>query len=151
MVKYRQMQLIVAPTAIEDLLNQDADYDLLADAMLLNWETFESLQRSDESWNILRELPDEFIFDDILNDHNAYKGIDYRSLIIKVRDRFFSYNYSTSIYDDECWDWQEVYPTPKLCYIVTYSKKQVPSTSILKPEYSDSFKKFVKWKKGMDA
>ena len=123
MVKYRQIELIVAPTAIEDLLNQDADYDLLADAMLLNWETFESLQRSDESWSILRELPDDFIFDDILNDHNAYKGIDYRSLIIKVRDRFFSYNYSTSIYDDECWDWNEVYPVGVIHYEVKYVSK----------------------------
>lgn len=123
MEKYKQMQMILEPTAIEDLLNQDADYDTLADAMLMNWETFGQLQKDDESWSILCELPSEFIFDNVLNDHNSYKGVDYRSLIIKIRDRFFSYDYSTTIYDDDCWDWDEVYPVGRIHYEVKYVSK----------------------------
>lgn len=123
MAKYRQIQLILEPASIEDLLSQDADYDMLADAMLMNWETFGHLHRNDESWSILRELPYDFIFDNVLNGHDSYKGVDYRSLIIKIRDRFFSYDYSTSIYDDYCWDWDEVYPVGVIHYEVTYVSK----------------------------
>lgn len=123
MEKYKQMQMILEPTAIEDLLNQDANYDTLADAMLINWETFGQLHRNDESWSILRELPSEFIFDDFLNDYDDYKSVGYRSLIIKIRDRFFSYYYNTSIFDAECYDWKEVYPVGTIHYKVNYVPK----------------------------
>ena len=144
MGKYKQMQMILEPTAIEDLLNQDADYDMLADAMLINWETFGHLHRDDESWSILRELPSEFIFDNVLNDHDSYKGVDYRSLIIKIRNRFFSYDYSTSIYDDDCWDWDEVYPIGIIHYEVKYvSKDSVKSDEkniLVDKQYQELFK-----------
>lgn len=107
---YQQMQLILEPTSIEELFRIKADNETLANAMLMNWEKLGSLITEDDYWHCLTELPDEFIVCDEMYDYYSYKGIEYRQLIIKIKDRFFAYYYNCSAYGDDCYEWNEVIP-----------------------------------------
>lgn len=123
-MKYKQMQLILEPTSIEELLNLDVDEETLSEAMLMNWDINGTLLGENESWSILQELDHPLFWDDISIDHDTYKGVDYRSLIIKIKDRFFAYNYTSTAYDTECWDWREVKPVQVIKYTVEYIDKE---------------------------
>ena len=88
-MKFKQMQLILGSTSIEDLYYcKGVDNDTLAQAMLINWEDHGSLVGKDESWQLLRELDENFIFADVLADYDSYKGREFRTLVIKIEDRF---------------------------------------------------------------
>jgi len=120
-MKFEQMQLILEPISIEKLYYSDkVDDDTLAEAMLLNWEDHGSLVGDDESWRLLTELGNNFIFDDVLDEYDTYKSCAYRTLIIKVKDRYFAYYYTDNCYDSECYDWEEVKPIPFVKYEVNY-------------------------------
>ncbi len=120
-MKFKQMQLILGSTSIEDLYySKDADKDTLAQAMLTNWEDHGSLVGKDESWQLLRELNEDFIFADVLENYDSYREREFRTLIIKIGDRFFAYRYTNSSFDSDCYDWEEVKPIPSVCYSVKY-------------------------------
>lgn len=120
-MKFTQMQLILGSTSIEDLYySKSADNDTLAQAMLINWEDHGSLVGEDESWQLLRELDENFIFADILVNCDSYKGREFRTLVIKIEDRFFAYYYTNNSFDSDCYDWEEVKPIPSICYSVKY-------------------------------
>lgn len=119
-MKFTQTQLILEPTSIEDLYSKNADNDILAEAMLLNWEDHGSLVGNDESWKLLMELENNFIFDDIVREYDVYRGYAYRTLIIKIKDRYFAYYYTDTAYDEECYEWEEVKPIPFIRYEVDY-------------------------------
>lgn len=127
-MKFTQMQLILGSTSIEDLYySKDADNDTLAQAMLTNWEDHGSLVGEDESWQLLRELDENFIFADVLADYDSYKGREFRTLVIKIGDRYFAYHYTNSSFDSDCYNWEEVKPIP----LNSYSLKYVPIDSHL--------------------
>lgn len=109
-MRYKQLELILEPTSIEFLFEQDADNETLEEAMLLNWEKLGSLITEEDYWGCLFELPKEFIVNDEMYDYYSYKGIEYRQLVIKIRNRYFAYYYSSSAYDNECYEWTEVRP-----------------------------------------
>lgn len=120
-MKFTQMQLILGSTSIEDLYySKDTDNDTLAEAMLANWEDHSSLVGIDESWSLLTELNDDFILDDFLNEYDSFKAYAHRTLILKVRDRYFAYYYTSTPYDQECYDWKEVKPIPMISYDIEY-------------------------------
>ena len=118
-MKFKQMQLILGPVSIEKLYSDEVNDDVLAEAMLLNWEDHGSLVGDNESWRLLMELDSNFIFDDILQEYDI-KGYAYRTLIIKIKDRYFAYHYTDTAYDTECYNWEEVKPIPHIKYEVDY-------------------------------
>lgn len=146
-MKYKQMQLILEPMSIEELLSQNIDDETLGEAMLMNWDTLGTLTSKDESWSILQELDYPLFWDDISVDHDTYKGIDYRSLIIKIKDRFFAYNYTSSAYDNECWDWREVKPVQVIKYTVEYIDKEDNKSPLFKAEYDPHYTELFERKK----
>lgn len=146
-MKYKQMQLILEPTSIEELLNLEADEETLGEAMLMNWDINGTLLGENESWSILQELDRPFFWDDISIDHDTYKGVDYRSLIIKIKDRFFTYNYTSTAYDNECWDWREVKPVQVIKYTVEYIDKEDNKSPLFKAEYDPHYTKLFERKK----
>lgn len=117
-MKNEQLRFILEPTSIESLIGENADVETLADAMLLNWEKEGSLLYNDY-WRIVFELH-EFYWDDILIDADYYKNIQYRQRILKIRDRYFAYNYSEGYFDVEGEDFVEVKPIPRVSYEVDY-------------------------------
>ena len=120
-MKFKQMQLILGSTSIEDLYySKDADKDTLAQAMLANWKDHGSLVGEDESWRSLRELDEDFIFADVLTEYDSYKGREFRTLVIKIEDRFFAYHYTNNSFDSDCYSWEEVKPIPSFGYSVKY-------------------------------
>lgn len=119
-MKYKQQKLILEPTSIEELCNENADNNTLAEAMLLNWDVLGSLITSDDYWRCLTELS-EFIVSNETIDFDAYKGIEYKELIIKIKNRYFAYYYSSSIYDDECYEWREVKPEVRIIKKIVYN------------------------------
>ena len=134
-MEFKQMELVLGPTSIENLYySQDADNETLADAMLLNWEDHGSLVDKDESWNLLRELPQDFILDDFLDEYDQWKGVAHRALIIQVHNRFFAYYYTASDWDSECYTWEEVKPVPVVKYDVVYAPKGGYTQSVIKSE-----------------
>ena len=141
-MKYKQTQMILGPTYIEDLFAQNVDFETIANAMLLNWEAFGNLVHEDESWRLLQELPNEFYFDNMLDEYDSYKGIAFRTLIIKVKDRFFAYHYSSSPYEDELEGCEEVKPYAKIEYNVDYKplNSDIPSKVVLTSnQYTELF------------
>ena len=140
------MQLILEPTPLEELLNLDLDEETLSDAMLMNWDVTGNLLGKNESWILLQELDPAFLWDDISIEHDTYKGVDYRSLIIKIKDRFFAYNYTSSAYDWECWDWREVKPIQVVKYTVEYIDKEDDKSPLFKAEYDPQYKKLFEKK-----
>lgn len=146
-MKYKQMQLILEPMSIEELLNLDVDEETLSEAMLMNWNINGTLLGENESWSILQELDHPLFWDDISIDHDTYKGVDYRSLIIKIKDRFFAYNYTSSIYDNECWDWREVKPVQVIKYTVEYIDKEDNKSPLFKAEYDPHYTELFERKK----
>jgi hypothetical protein len=120
--------LILGSTSSEDLYySKEADKDTLAQAMLTNWEDHGSLVGEDESWQLLRELDENFIFADGLEDYDSYKGREFRILVIKIGDRYFAYHYTNSSFDSDCYSWEEVKPIP----VNSYKLKYVPIDSPL--------------------
>ena len=119
-MKYQQTKLILEPTSIEELYQENADNETLAQAMLLNWECRGSLIIDHDYWRCLTELPKEFIVSDEMIDFNSYKGIEYRELVIKIENRYFAYYYSSSNYDADCYDWKEVIPYTEIIKKTTW-------------------------------
>ena len=132
-MKYKQMQMILEPTSIEKLYAEDADDDTLAEAMLFNWDHIGSLITEDDYWRCLFELSKDFLFDDVLNEYDNYKGWERRSLIIKVKNRYFCYNYISGRYDDDLYDCEEVYPVPCISYTVRYVNLNDPGEITYNP------------------
>ena len=138
-MEYKQMQLILEPTSIEELLDLKVDEETLSDAMLMNWDITGTLVGENEYWTILKELDYPLFWDDISVDHDTYKGVDYRSLIIKIKDRFFAYNYTSSAYDMECWDWREVKPVQVVKHMVKYIDKRDNKSPLFEVEYDPHY------------
>lgn len=137
-MKFKQLELILGPTSIEDLYySQCVDDDTLAEAMLRNWDDHGSLVGKDESWTLLNELSDNFIIDDVLNEYNSYKSTAYRTLVIKVKNRYFAYYYTENPYDNDCYEWEEVKPIPTVSYEVRYVSPNSGRTHFV--EKSDAY------------
>lgn len=143
-MQYKQLQLILEPTSIEELYRQDADNETLAETMLLNWELTGSLLSEEDYWRCLIELPEYFIFDNHITDFDTYKGIFWYELIIKVKNRYFAYYYCESMYDSDILNWKEVYPYPIIKYEIGYSKEKRKNTKNI---YNKHFKELFERKK----
>lgn len=139
-MKYKQLQLILEPTSIEELIEENTDNETLAEAMLFNWDHIGSLITEDDHWRCLFELP-EFKWDNISTEFNSYKGCEYRLLILKIKNRYFSYSYVSSMYDDDLLDWEEVYPIPCINYSVDYVNKNENKSKIINisPHYTELY------------
>ena len=129
-MKYKQLQMILEPTSIEKLLEEDVDNETLAEAMLFNWDHIGSLITEDDDWKCLFELS-EFKWDDISTEFDSYKGREYRLLILKIKNRYFSYSYVSSMYDNDLLNWEEVHPIPYINYSVDYVDKNESKNKII--------------------
>ena len=128
-MKYKQMQMILEPTSIEKLFEEKVDDETLEETMLLNWESTGSPVANDDYWRCIFELPEKFLFDERLTEFDTYKGIAYKEVILKLKNRYFACQFWESAYDcDMIDDWEEVKPIPETEYKVTYVPIDSPQT-----------------------
>ena len=140
---FKQLQLVLNPTPIVELLEMDLDKETLAEALLMNFdETGSIFLEEDESENfeILQEDLSDFHWDEVILYYDTYKSYERCAIILKIKDRYFSCTYDSSPYGVEFYgECEEVLPVAVINHEVDYEPIDKVKT-FLSETYSKHYK-----------